>query len=150
LIDYHLSQIGGNFISASFRFMALLGDFNEAGSALVLPEADRQALITRCLEHLQEIHDENNGEKILVTSDSITFVNKAKKFDFVYVAPGEIAHIDNAAGLDKAVHMKTFLDYMLLTYSQKLYLVVDGNMYRSGFAYRASLHKSRFVIKRYQ
>jgi hypothetical protein len=130
--------------------MALLGDFNEAGSALVLPEADRQALITRCLEHLQEIHDENNGEKILVTSDSITFVNKAKKFDFVYVAPGEIAHIDNAAGLDKAVHMKTFLDYMLLTYSQKLYLVVDGNMYRSGFAYRASLHKSRFVIKRYQ
>ncbi|MDR0546556.1 MAG: hypothetical protein LBG77_03085, partial [Dysgonamonadaceae bacterium] len=89
------------------------------------------------------------GEKILVTSESITFLNEAKKFDYVYVIPGKIAHIDFSFGLDKDVYMKTFVDYFLLTHASKIYLVIDGKMYKSGFAYRASLHNSHFIIKRY-
>jgi hypothetical protein len=149
LIEYNLSQIGCNFISATFRFQSLLGDFYE-GHFQSLPEEERPLLIKRCLEHLKEIHTENNAQKILVTSDSITFLQEAKKLDFVYVIPGEIAHIDYTLGLNKSVYMKSFLDYFLLTYSQKIYLVVDGKMYNSGFAYRASLHRSPYIIKRYK
>jgi hypothetical protein len=34
--------------------------------------------------------------------------------------------------------------------AEKLYLVVDGQMYNSGFTYRASLHQMRYIIKRYK
>jgi hypothetical protein len=149
LIEYNLSQIGREFISATFRFQALLGDFYE-GNYPVLPENKRLKLLGRCLEHLEEIHRENKDEKILVTSDSITFLNEAKKYDFVYVIPGKIAHIAFSPGLDKEIYMKSFVDYFVLTYSKKIYLVIDGQMYNSGFPYRASLHKSPpYIIKKY-
>jgi hypothetical protein len=139
---------GGGYISATFRFQALLGDFYE-GSFPVLPEEKRHALIERCVEHLLEIHAENAGKTVLVTSDSKIFLEKVKNRDFVYVIPGELAHIDFSPGLDTNVYMKSFIDYFLLTYSEKIYLVVDGQMFESGFAYRASLHKSPYIIKRY-
>jgi hypothetical protein len=150
LIEYNLSQIGREFISVTFRFQALLGDFYE-GKFPVLPENKRLKLLDRCLAHLEEIHRENKIEKILVTSDSITFLNEAKKYDFVYVISGKIAHIGYSPGLDKEIYMKSFVDYFVLTYSKKIYLVVDGQMYPSGFPYRASLHKSPpYIIKRYK
>lgn len=149
LTNINLSGIGGDYISATFRFQALLGDFYD-GECPVLPENERMALIDRCLEHLEEIHLENKGEKIFVTSDSITFLNEAKKTGFVYVVPGEIAHIDYSAGLDKDIYMKVFVDYFLLAYSKKIYLVIDGQMYNSGFSQRASLHRVQYIIKRYK
>jgi len=148
LIDYNLLQLSNNFISATFRFQSLLGDFNE-GEYPTLPEHDRIELLERCLRHLEDIYKENNSKKILVTSDSITFLNEVKKYNFVYIIPGEITHIDYSHGLQKDIYMKSFIDYFILTYSKKLYLVIDGQMYRSGFPYRASLHRNSFTIKRY-
>jgi hypothetical protein len=148
LIDYNLSMLGGNFISVTFRFQALLGDFYE-GSYPVLSDDERISLINRCVNHLADIRLENTGENILVTSDSITFLNKVKDMDFVYIVPGKIAHIDYSLGLEKKIYIKSFLDYFLLTHSKKIYLVIDGQMYNSGFAYQASFHKSRYIVKRY-
>ena len=147
-IDNFLSEIGSDFISVSFRFMQLLGDFIDEYNYSALPIEKQNDLINRCIEHLMEIYKENY-KKILVTSDSITFLNKAKQFDFVYVIPGTMAHTDQQVKNGKEVHMKTFLDYFLLTYSKKAYLVVDGQMYNSGFAYRAALHNLPYKIKRY-
>jgi hypothetical protein len=155
LIDYHLSQIGGDFNSATFRFQQLLGDFSE-GSFSVLPNIERALLINRCIEHLKEIHDENGSRRILVTSDSITFLNAVKAFDFIYVIPEKITHIDYGQaslvgeGADKNVYMKSFLDFYLLTYSKQIYLVRDGQMMDLGFAYRASLYnKTPYTVKKY-
>ena len=148
-IDCCLSEIGCDFISVTFRFQELLGDFLEECGPAVLPDAERIVLIRRCIDHLMEIYKENNYKKILVTSDSITFLNKAKEFDFVYVIPGKIAHIDHHLMFEKEVYMKSFLDYFLLTYSKMAYLVVDGQMYNSEFAYRAALHNLPYKIKRY-
>jgi len=149
LIDYNLSQIGNDFISATFRFQALLGDFYE-GEYPVLPEQEKSELLNRCLAHLEEIHADETGEKILVTSDSVTFLNAVKKYDFVYIIPGVIAHIDYSSGLTKDFYIKSFVDYFLLTLSKKLYLIIDGQMYKSGFAYRASLHRNSYIIKKYK
>jgi hypothetical protein len=152
-IDYHVGQLGGDYISVAFRFSKRLGDFlgdNEC-CPKPLPEKDRYALLTRCIEHLKEIHSENHGKKVLVTADSITFVEEAKKLDFVYVIPGEIKHIDckNDEITEEEI-LKVFLDYFVLAYSRKVYLVIDGQMYNSGFSCRAALHnKTPFIIRRY-
>ena len=148
-IEKVLSEIGRDFISVSFRFQQLLGDFIDPGFP-VLPVEKQVGLINRCIEHLYEIYKENNCARILVTSDSITFLNKAKEFDFVYVIPGEIAHIAYEPGLGKEVYMKIFLDYFMLTRSKCLYQVVDDKMYVGGFARRAALHNNHpYIVRRY-
>jgi hypothetical protein len=147
-IDCSLQEIGCDFISATFRFQKLLGDFSD-GENPTLPHAQRVNLINRCVSHIVEIYKENNYKKILVTSDSITFLNEAKKIDFVYIIPGVITHVDNKTIEDKEIYMKSFLDYYLLTHSKLVYLVIDGDMYRSGFSYRAALHNFPYKIKKY-
>jgi hypothetical protein len=147
-IDCSLQEIGCDFISATFRFQQLLGDFAE-GNYPILPDAQRVNLINRCIDHLIEIYKENNYKKILVTSDSTTFLNKANELDFVYIVPGEIAHIDYNTTAEKEVYMKSFLDYFLLTHSKLGHLVIDGQMYRSTFPYRAALHNFPYKIKLY-
>ena len=62
--------------------------------------------------------------------------------------PGELAHIDYSKGLSKDVYMKSFVDYFMLSFSKKNYLVVDNYLYESDFPYRASLHQSVFQIYR--
>jgi len=149
LIDYHLSIIDHEFISVSFRFRTLLGDFIDGENIII--KSDKQFnLINRCLDHLDDIHFENLEYKTLVTSDSNRFLNEANKKDYVYIIPGEITHTDYSDGFDKDYFMKTFVDYFLLTYSKKNYLVLDKKIYNSGFPYRASLHRSSFIIKRYE
>ena len=145
-----LSEIGCEFISVTFRFQQLLGDFIEEKFP-ILQEMEQKELITRCINHLIEIHNENKNiyKKILVTSDSITFLEKVKELDFVYVVPGKLAHVDYQPKEGKEVYMKSFLDYYLLTYSKMVYLVIDGQMYNSGFPYRAALHNLKYKIKRY-
>jgi hypothetical protein len=148
-IEKILSEIGCDFISVTFRFQQLLGDFIE-GSFPILPFAEQVKLINRCIEHLLEIYKENNYKKILVTSDSITFLNKAREFDFVYIIPGKVAHIAYEPGLGKEVYMKSLLDYFILTQSKCVYQVSDGKMYIGGFARRAALHNNRpYIVKKY-
>jgi hypothetical protein len=36
--------------------------------------------------------------------------------------------------------MKSYIDYYMLSKARKIYLVVDGQMYNSSFAYRAALY----------
>ena len=148
-IEKILSEIGCDFISVTFRFQQLLGDFIE-GHFPVLPFVEQIELINRCIEHLLEIYKENSCKKLLVTSDSITFLNKVREFDFVYVIPGKIAHVAYEPGLGKEVYKKSFLDYFLLTQSKCVYQVVDGKMRIGGFARRAALHNNHpFKVKRY-
>ena len=148
LINKYLNEIGEEFISTSFRFGDLLGDFHESNKPSLSP-IEQNKLISRCIEHLIEINNINTIKKIVVLSDSITFINSVKHLDFVFIIPGEIAHLDHQLNLDKNVYMKIFLDYFILTHSKKIYLIIDGNMLQSGFPHRAALHNLPFIIKRY-
>ncbi|MDR2602166.1 MAG: hypothetical protein LBC53_06915, partial [Spirochaetaceae bacterium] len=106
-------------------------------------------LINKCIEHLKEIYAENNGTKVFVTSDSETFLAEAKKFPFVYVIDGEVRHID-APGANNDAVLKVFLDFFVLSHSKKVYLVVDGKMYNSGFSQLAALvNNVPFYINKY-
>jgi hypothetical protein len=67
-----------------------------------------------------------------------------------YVIPGEISHTSRQQSINKDAVLKVFLDYFMLSCSQKIYLVVENQMYQSGFSYWAALHGNMlFIIKRY-
>jgi len=150
-IDFHLKQIGCEYISATFRFQQLLGDFKERDYDPILPLAEREPLINKCINHLTNIFNQNNYKKILVTSDSISFLNKVKMFDFVYVIPGQIAHIGHDHGHNVDVYMKSFLDFYLLTHSKCIYSVSEGKMYDSGFPKVASrINNTKYVKMDYR
>ena len=70
LIGYHLEKLGGkkNYISCTFRFRQLLGDFKEGGDTL--PAEQREAYIERCIETVKELHKQYGDKNILVTADS--------------------------------------------------------------------------------
>lgn len=149
-IDENMNKIGSDFISVTFRFQQLLGDFTEGQQYPILNKDEQLFLIEKCTEHLLEIHGENAGKRILVTSDSITFLNAVKHLDFTYIIPGRIAHMGNILETEINVWMKSFIDYFMISNAKKIYLVIDGKMYDSGFAYRASLHnKVTYIIKKH-
>jgi hypothetical protein len=77
-------------------------------------------------------------------------IEETKKLPFVYIIPGEIRHIDAHQNTDKDANLKLFLDYFVLSYSKKVYLVIEEQMYNSGFSYRAALlNNVPFIEKRY-
>ena len=138
-IDYHLGKIGGKqtYISCTFRFRQLLGDFKEGGD--ILSESERELYIRKCCSLVEKLHKNNLNKKILVTSDSITFLERVSKFSFVYIIPGKVVHIGFIYDASKQTYMKSFIDYFMLSYAQKVYLVRDKLMYHSGFPFRAAL-----------
>jgi hypothetical protein len=113
-----------------FRFVNLLGDFNEL--SLELDENEKRKLMKKCLDFIQ---DKVQSEKkyFLICSDSITFLQEASKISNVIVLPGEPAHMDFASEEDFNFHLKTFHDFFMISESKKVYGVVSGKMYGSGF-----------------
>lgn len=141
-IDGYLQDIGEEYISMTFRFQQLLGDFKEYKSENeewdVLDSEERDLYITRCLKKVEEIYEEY-GKKILVTSDSSTFLQKVSVYPFVYVVFGELVHmgITHEKGFEN--HKKAFIDFFMIANADIVILARTGKMYKSIFPYSASL-----------
>lgn len=141
LIGYHLEKLGGkkNYISCTFRFRQLLGDFKEGGDTL--PAEQREAYIERCIETVKELHKQYGDKNILVTADSSTFLSelKEKSLPYVYVMPGKVVHLGFTADASKTVYMKSFLDMYMLSFSGTVYQATDKLLMRSTFPQRSAL-----------
>ena len=139
-IEKQKGILGANYISTSFRFMNLLGDFNETVELhSKLTKEEQNELITKNIEQLRLLHDKYPSKRILVNSDSTTFLLAATKLDYVYTIPGNITHIDgkNKENEYKA-YEKTFLDFFMIANAEKIYLIRTGQMYNSGYPFAAS------------
>ena len=138
-IDYHVAKLGGEkqYDAMVFRFRQLLGDFTEGGE--MLPESEREEYIQRCMNLVAKEHESNPDKKMLVTSDSITFLNRLAALPYVYVIPGEVVHIGFTYDAAKKTYMKSFVDYYVLSFASQVTLVRDKKMYHSGFALRAAM-----------
>lgn len=137
LIDENLKKINGDYISISFRFQQALGDFRDSPSK-ILKEEDALMLIKKCLDACSYIHKiAPSHKKVLITSDSIRFINAVKCFSYVYIVPGDVGHLDYNSGTN--ANMKTFLDLFLISRAQKAYNVVSKEMYNGGFALRGAM-----------
>lgn len=148
LLDGYQAFLGKKYISVSFRFVQLLGDFNDCIDK-TLTEKEQQKLIKKCIDALVEINNMNHGTKMLVTADSSKFLEEVKKLEFVVVLPGEIGHSNYSHS--EAAHMKTFLDFMMIANASKIYLARTSQMFKSGFARKASMVNNvpfeEFIIK---
>ena len=134
-IDCILSEIGDNYVSITFRFQQLLGDFKE-GSYKTLDDKSKVYLIHKCLCAVKKVFNENRVEKILVTSDSKIFLEHAQKsFDYVVTVPGEVRHVDYTNDKHDLAYLKSFTDLYVISKAKKVYFYSTGDMYHnSGFA----------------
>ena len=139
-IEKQKEMLGADYISTSFRFMNLLDDFNETVELHnKLTKKEQEELIARNIEQLQSLHDKNLDKRILVNSDSTTFLQTAGNLDYVYVIPGYITHIDGTNNCNEyEAYEKTFLDFFMIANAEKIYLLRTGQMYNSGYPFAAS------------
>lgn len=139
-LERQISLIGTEYISVSCRFLDLLGDFNETyGYGEALSELERELLLTQINDVIVKLHNENPRKKIVVNSDSITFLNLYKYGEYTCVIPGNVTHID--AKQDEYFYEKyekTFLDFMVIANAEKVYLIKSDKMHKSGYPYAAS------------
>lgn len=136
-ILHQLELINGRFISVSFRFSSLLGDFKDCTGAF-LPEKERYAYIEDCIKAIFEIAKKApKHDRILVTADSRRFIEAVKNIDCIYTIPGEIGHVDY--NHSDEVYMKTFLDFMLISKAEAVYQVVKRQMYGGLFSRTAAM-----------
>ncbi len=151
-IENCMSEIGDeNYSAMSFRFLMLLGDFKEEHSFYpVLGEDEQAVLMKRCEEKILQIRKERNiVGRVLITADSKKFVDYMRsRHEFVYVVPGDIAHIDNGHGFDSKIYLKTFLDMFMLSNADTIYQLCTGDMYKnSAFARQAAMLGKKEYIK---
>ena len=143
LIAKQKEAMGEEYISTSFRFLDLLGDFNETYGKGALTEKERDMLIAVNIAQIEKLHKQFPQKKILVNSDSITFLQAADKLPYTYIIPGDISHVDSGDKASNNAHDKTLTDFFMIANAQSIYLFITGGMYNSGFPYAASLLYNR-------
>ena len=135
-------QLGSpSFVAMAFRFAGILGDLKEDYTSFKrLDEQEQDILIKRCEKKVLQIRrDLDIRERLLITADSEKFINYIKKYDFTYVTPGGVAHIDNSHKKREDTYLKVFVDLFMLSQSRIIYQLNTGGMYKeSGFARQAS------------
>lgn len=130
-IQHHLDRLGENYLACVFRFQSLLGDFREYNYQSLSNEQQQQ-LIGKNREELQKLI-QNSGCPVLVTSDSMKFINAIKNIPGVYTLPGKVVHLDCTFNEEKEVYMKSFIDFFMISRAKKIYSVGTRNMYQTEF-----------------
>lgn len=142
------NSLGKNYIAIVFRFQNLLGDFKEYKFKELTDDNSKEKLINKCTEVIEEIHQANPSSRILVTSDSKTFLDAAEKQEFTYIIKGNLVHMDNANKHTQAnnnSYMKSFLDFFMIANAQSVYSIVVNDMYPSEFPeYAAKVNNRPF------
>lgn len=136
-IEENLRVIGNKYISATFRFQQLLGDFKE-GNYPTLNNEDKQNFIDKCHLQLELLHNKYPNKTILVTADSNTFLDSIKNISYIYVIQGTVVHMDYTSDASYSIYEKSFLDFLLIANADKIHLVYNKQMYKSGFPGLAS------------
>lgn len=136
-LNEQMLLLGSDYIAIVFRFQQLLGDFKEDNYP-ILSEKMKEDIIKRSLDFVKSMYDKY-GKRILITSDSYTFLERVSFLDFVYVYKHQIVHVDYTLNASEDSYMKSFIDLYMLSNASKIFLGKSGKMYRSGFARRAAM-----------
>lgn len=147
-LEIHMSNvknaIGKSYYSVVFRFQNLLDDFHEY-ELEPLKKDEQLKLIDDCLYQLSLIQNKHADEACLVTSDSISFLEKVKVLENVHIIPGNLIHMGSNTTGNYEDYEKSFLDFFMLADSTKIYNIKIREMYPSGFPeYAAKLHDIPF------
>lgn len=78
-------------------------------------------------------------KKVLVTSDSMRFIEHIKSIPDVYAFPGKIVHMDWSKGENYETYLKSFVDFYLIGGARKVFSVGTDKMYKSDFPKYAAM-----------
>lgn len=137
-VNYIRTKIGSNYISITFRFQQLLGDFKEGNFPILSCTSEKKRLIGKCITTVKQIIKHHNC-RVLVTSDSISFLEQVRTLKNVFVIPGKVVHLDFNPTQEYKVHEKSFLDLFLISMADDIYLANFKPLYHSGFPMTAAL-----------
>lgn len=143
-INKERKTLGEGYVSVSARFMGALGDFTDTTVGDALPEDKKHLLLKACMAQLEQIHQQHPQVRLLVNSDSTTFLAQASQYPFVYTIPGRILHLDVPDGKQDEeslyqTYEKTLLDFFMIAHADVVYRLQGQWMRASGFPYAASL-----------
>ena len=91
------------------------------------------------MNQLKQLRQRHPECRLVVCSDSVTFLQRAREEQNAYVVPGHISHIGNDVPHDYAYYEKTFLDFFTIAHARHAYLLLAPGMHKSGFPYAAAL-----------
>lgn len=137
LLKEEQQLVGTNYISASFRFQQLLGDFKEGNFETLSPK-EATNLKKECKKTLIELYNKYPQKKILVTSDSYSFIEEIRELDFVRTVRGKVIHMEYTPINDFHSQAKAFVDLFMIANADFVHSIVIGKMYKSGFPEFAS------------
>lgn len=141
-IENEKKKIGEDYIAVHLRFLNLLGDHVERMDYPELEDEGKESLMTDCIRMINHLksNSEEGPYKVLVCSDSMTFLDKAKKeVPDIFVVDGRAKHVDSAEEFKEDDILKLFADIFLISGAQKVYSVVGKGMYASAFPVYSAL-----------
>ena len=142
-LSQHLKQISDDiaapYITVSARFCNLLGDFNEEVYNEPLPAAEQQQLLDSSIEQLMALKQQYADKRIVVCSDSTTFLERSREAVGAYIIDGIVSHIGNDTIRSYEYYEKTFLDFFTIARADAVFLLKGPGMYRSNFPQAAAL-----------
>lgn len=147
-LQYNTDKIGGKYISVSFRFIGILGDFKDTYFKKELGAEEKEKYISKCLDVICRLKTKHpNVPKILVTSDSRVFLEKASSLAYVYIIPGTVVHMDGVNKNMEQNDLKVFLDMLMISKAECCYSYSYGKMFKgTKFANTSALIGNRRFI----
>lgn len=143
------NKLGNDYYAAVFRFQNLLGDFQEYHFKSLNDKEKTERLIGKCLDSIKELKAIHGDKSLLVTSDSVTFLQRASQMEGVHIIPGTLIHMDgqkhNISKASYEIYLKSFIDFYMLSEAKKIYRIGTPYMYPSEFpVYAAKVHNIPF------
>lgn len=150
-IDDCKRGLGDNYVAVHLRFMNLLGDKTEFDVDPTLPASEQESLMVRALAELRGVMARNSGKRVLLATDSATFVERVHREEpEVQFIPGEIKHIGTAAETSDGAVVKMFIDYYMIAGAERVYNLVGPGMWPSAFPeYAAKIGRCPFERVRF-
>ena len=148
-ILHYRQVLGTKYLSVSFRFQNLLGDYQEY-QFKELDTNGKERLGQAAISALDKICLDNpEYEKILVTADSPSFLSKLSNDPRFVIVSGESKHIDFNPNQGPENFTKAFVEFFLISGAQKaiLYSNRKFHTYPSNFPkYAARLGNIPFQV----
>jgi hypothetical protein len=143
-----LSYQENSYIAIHLRFVNALETFEPNYKKILTPK-QKQNLIDRCIDKIEQIKNEYNNKDIVCFSDSTLFLNEVtQKVANVIVLDGIIGHISHTdKRIMHAVTNKTFLDFFMISRAFKVFSIFADELYKSAFPrYAAMINNKEYQI----
>jgi len=132
-------NLQSNRIAIHTRFTSLFGDFKDLGNNIA-SESRKNEIKISLAKVIQEISTKYPQNCIYIFSDSIEFLNFIKINSNYIILEGSPLHIDTNNKVNNyMVHLKTFVDFLVIAESDMIFFLKTEDMYNSAFSKYAAI-----------